>query len=119
MTKAAKVPGGILSNKGMAQPMPATAPLARENASAVIEWRATANGRPPLTPPAGWSTRLRAAPRVRVYLRLDRERHARLTSFCAFVRGTQQKVLVQALDEFFARHGVDEAAGDRRRPIPE
>ena len=128
MSKLATIHEEILSRKGMAQPMPATAPLVRANAHAVIDWQEVANSRIPLNLPSARATRRhngdgrarqQAEPRVRVSLRLDRERHKRLAAFCAFVNRTQQNVLVQALNEFFARHGLDEAAGDRRRPIPE
>ena len=128
MTKLATVSKGILSRKGMAQPMPATAPLVRASASAAIDWQMVANDRAPLDLSAArarrWGNRddrpdRQVEPRVRISLRLDQQRHAMFKSFCAFVGRTQQGVLVQALDEYFARHGLDEAAGDRRRPLPE
>ena len=128
MTKVAKLPKDILSRKGMAQPMAASGPLVRASVPAAIDWQAVANSRAPMNLSPGRAPRRnnrggpayrQSEPRVRVSLRLDRETHAHLRSFCGFVQRTQQKVLAQALDEFFARHGLDETAGDRRRPTPE
>lgn len=129
MTKVASLSARILSRKGTAQPMPANTPLIRGGSAAVaIDWQTVANSRAPLTLPAARSARRRnhnadthrrVEPRVRVSLRLDRDRHARFKSVCALVRRSQQAVLMQALDEYCARHGLDEGAGERRRPLPE
>jgi hypothetical protein len=130
MTKVATLSARILSRKGTAQPMPANTPLIRGGGSAAvaIDWQTAPNSRAPLTLTAPPRARRRngddrayrrVEPRVRVSLRLDRDRHARFKSVCALVRRSQQAVLTQALDEYFARHGLDEAAGERRRPLPE
>lgn len=129
MTKVATLSARILSRKGTAQPMPANTPLIRGSSAAVaIDWQTIANSRAPLALTAAPRARRRngddranghVEPRVRVSLRLDRDRHARFKSVCALVRRSQQAVLMQALDEYVDRHGLDEAAGERRRPLPE
>ena len=130
MTKVATLSTRILSRKGTAHPMPANTPLIRAggNAAVAIDLHSRANSRAPLSLTAargarrrnhGDHVRRRAEPRVRVSLRLDQDRHAQFKSICALVRRSQQAVLAQALDEYIARHGLDDTAGERRRPLPE
>ncbi|MFQ5774924.1 MAG: hypothetical protein ACE5GS_10425 [Kiloniellaceae bacterium] len=136
MTKLASLTRSLLTRKGLARPMLAPGPSVRavppSDAQAKL---ATRNWAPAAAGAAAWARRVgapgstpkrgiapaRARPgkRIRVSLRLDRDRHEALGRLCAFRGCTRQALLVKALDEFLIRHAIEEPEGDRRRPRPE
>jgi len=136
MTNAAPLRDDLLSVKGAAKPMPANGPNMRTAPPDTLAWRPAAARRlslvslapwikrhdggahppraPAMTPPTDTPNR-----RVRVSLRLDKDRHQRLKQACACDGRTQQSVLVEALDDFLARRSVVESDGERRKQTPE
>lgn len=112
----ARLASGLLSRKGMAAP--SAGPQMRENMVRSLDRPAIV---PVGTPPLG---RLSPAPvrgkladriasepaaqkRVRVSLRLDEDRHARLKLAATHWDCTLQSIFIQAIDECFERHAPD------------
>ena len=97
MMKAARLNRSLLTRKGAAAPLSPLSPYSP----------------PPPRAPDGAGKALRQDPlgRVRVSLRLDRERHLRLRLLAAHTRRTIQETLLAALDAHLADHGPDILGG--------
>ncbi len=109
----ARLSSGLLSRKGMAAP--SAGPDARTNMaettrpqphqaparSTLADWVA-----PDPAPSDGAHSQV-AGKRVRVSLRLDKDRHTRLKLVATQRNCTLQSLFTEAIDEFFVRHAPD------------
>ncbi len=122
----ARLSSGLLSRKGMAAP--SAAPESRANMVGAADTLADETTRPrlrqdpaparstladwvapnpaPSTAAQGWRGQV-ARKRVRVSLRLDEDRHTRLTLVATQRNCTLQSLFTEAIDEFFIHHAPD------------
>ncbi len=100
MKPARRLTSPLLSRKGTAAP--SAAPASRLNMVKPPHAHAAAAS------PAAASRRAEpAAQRLRVSLRLDRDRHVRLKRVARDLERTMQSIFTQAIDEFLERHDLD------------
>lgn len=129
MGKIRRMGASLLTRKGLARPQLAAGPRTRTGSSetpadpaAPLSLAAAAAGWavPRARRPAHASALRELVPlasrRVRVSVRLEPDRHRNLKLLAERQARTQQSLLVQALDEFLARHGMAEADAGRRWP---
>lgn len=108
----ARLPNDLLSRKGMASP--SAGPETRVNMVGSLGTNApdAVPGRLTPAPPRGkladWiAPEHRSQRRIRVSLRLDEDRHARLKLVATQRDCSLQSIFTQALDEYFDRHAPD------------
>lgn len=120
--------GRLLTRKGMARPTSVQGNEHRPAATGAVAWHPAAMHRVQMDGDCGTTTRAARlassvarirVQRIRVSTRLHPSLHGKLKDFGAVTERSQQSIVVQALEEFFARHDdLPEGSGDRRHPVP-
>lgn len=93
----------ILTRKGRAKPMLVHDTGHRLTTDSAVAWHPAAIRRLEIAPAAATANRASVQKRVRASVRLEPELHRQLKSMAQTTGRTQQSILVDALDEYFAR----------------
>ena len=93
----------ILTRKGMAKPTLVHDTGQRLTTDSAVTWHPAAIRRLEIAPPGALVNQASAPKRIRASVRLEPELHRQLKTMAKNAGRTQQSILVEVLDEYFAR----------------